>query len=357
MKKLIGVLCLLCLVMAPATLAQMLIGARTAGMGGAGAAASRGIPAAYYNPAAFLKTGFGKFSISYGLAYQDYDKVVAAATGLSNPGKFMTDNYGNTFNLNSGVSGITGFQIAKLGISVLPQGNVVLNKPTKDSLDGTFSGNATANGYLTFGYNFGFPGLPASLTVGANAKYIAAYYGNLTSSVTGGTQYWGTGSGAGMDLGLLTSFEVPMVSRLDVGLMARDLIGSVSYKNKSQTLVNTGTTFTYGPETDLADTSVTLNTSYVLGAAATVPGVGLLLALDLETVSGLNPQTNTHIGLEYPILGILALRAGMASGNNLAKTTLGLGIDLPLFALEAAYVGDGKQSTDNSYVFDIELGM
>ncbi|NQU16730.1 MAG: hypothetical protein HQ564_01585 [Candidatus Saganbacteria bacterium] len=46
----------------------------------------------------------------------------------------------------------------------------------------------------------------------------------------------------------------------------------------------------------------------------------------------------------------------MASGNNLAKTTLGTKINLPLIGIEGTIISDANNSAANAYIVDINMG-
>ena len=215
---------------------------------------------------------------------------------------------------------------------------------------------------VTLGKTFAPSFLPATVDVGVNAKYITAYSSSITTTGTAtnasGTKAYGSGTGYGFDIGALTTFTVPYVTELKVGVVARNLLQSVTYANKTQPYYlnynGTTATVTSGAETALADSTTTVNPSYVVGASAVVPGINLLVATDLEyTTSG----TNSHLGLEYPILlNLVLLRAGTANGNGLAKTTVGAKINFPIFTLDAVIVSDANNSSALSYIVDVNLG-
>ncbi|MFH2033558.1 MAG: hypothetical protein ABIJ26_02490 [Candidatus Margulisiibacteriota bacterium] len=356
MKKLSVAIVLSLFVLQSLSSAQLLIGARSAGMGGTGVAVSRNIPSVYYNPAAFMRSGTGQFLLSLGASYSNYDKLLEAIQDASDPAQFLIKNYANAYNFNGSASGLLGFNIAKVGISAIPVGSATLNKAA-NTLAGSINANSLSYGALTLGHTFKVSWLPASLDVGTNLKYIFGYMGALTATSAGGTQAWSTGSGVGLDLGALTEVSVPWVTKMSLGFAARDLFASVNFQNYTQALISTGTTFTYGPTVDLGSTSTPINSSYVLGVGATVPVVNMLLAADLENVSG-SGNMNTHIGIEYPLfMGALVLRAGLASGNNLSDTTFGVGFGFPFMTMDLAYVADGLNSSNSSYVFDFGIGL
>ncbi|MBI5700309.1 hypothetical protein HZC34_00470 [Candidatus Saganbacteria bacterium] len=357
-------LCLfLCLFLCLSSLssAQLLIGSRAAGMGGAGTAVVYDLASAYYNPAALMKSSImaAETKISLGGSYQNIDKLLATLGSLSNPSKFLADNYASAVDVNGSVSGVIGFNVRKIGISVIPMMSAAVTK-TASSLAGSITGTGNAAGVLTLGGSYNFPGLPVgTLHLGTNIKYIYAANGSLTASaLTGGTQLSSIGSGFGVDVGALTTVSVPMVSDLSISLVARNLGQSTKYKNKSQSLTPSGTTFVASPEVDLADTTATDTSTYVLGASATIPVVNMLIAVDLENIPVAGGGTNTHIGIEYPLLfNFLILRAGAASGAGLSLSTLGAKIGLPILTLDTASVTDNNNSKNNYVVVDIQIGL
>ena len=345
--------------------AQLLVGSKATGMGGAGVADIRDMAAAYYNPAELMESGNAEIKLSLAVATKNSDQLISAVSNMSDPGKFLTDNYNKALDVDGTASGLLGFNIRKVGISVIPEqgpwASLALNKPAA-SLEGTVNGTANAAVAITLGRQYTLPGIPiGTLDVGVNVKYLTAGYANLNAAATGGTQTWGSGSGFGFDFGMLTTVKVPYFSEMAVGLVARDVMASLTYKNKSQTLTPdyVNQTFTKGPEVALADSTVNLPTSYVLGGSASVPGIGAVVALDYEMVSGKDTAAgNTHFGLEYPLLmGLLVARAGLASGTNLSTSTIGAKIGLPFLTLDAAYAQDNLHGGNNTIVVDLTGGF
>ncbi|MCU0640843.1 MAG: hypothetical protein MUC35_02000 [Candidatus Margulisbacteria bacterium] len=344
--------------------AQMLIGGRGAGMGGAGVAASHGLDAAYYNPACLMRSDVKatELDIALGAGYSDLNKLSSALSNVSSPAKFLLDNYATNLSFSGDLAGLVGLNIRKVGISVIPLLQANVNKPA-NSLGGTVTANGMYNGVLTLGNTFSVPFLPAALDFGANLKAVNAAQGNATvsaavgSTTATGTQVYGTGTGVGCDLGVLTTFDVPYVSKLAVGAVIRDLAESYTLKSntRSVTLNQLTGVVTEGPETALPDQTVTVDSSTAIGAYATIPVVGLGVAADLEMTK---TATNTHLGLEYPLLlNTIYLRAGIASGPNLGLTTYGAEVDLRVVKIALVAASDSKNSGLTRTYADIKIGL
>jgi hypothetical protein len=326
-----------------------------------------------YNPAGILAGPKGQFLLSLGAAQQGFDQIANSFSKVNDPAQFMIDNFGTNLDANGSISGILGFNFGKVGVSLLlPSVTARLSKPPA-SLVGQVTAMASSALVVTLGRSFALPVLPAGVDVGLNVKALNGGFGQLTisgnptpgSDVTA-TQIVAQGSGTGFDIGARAYIEIPMVTDFSVGIAMRDLSESISYKPKTRTdtysvIVAGGTpTVTKGVEIEGAQATDNMPTTTAIGASGTIPGVGLKVALDLDSISGGSgifaaaSETVTSIGLEYPLMmGLVLLRAGTSSSPSISRTTIGAKINIPILTLEIASVMDSKNSKNNAAVIDI----
>jgi len=376
MKKIL-ILISLALVLASVAGAEVFIGSRQAGMGGTGVANAVGLTAVAYNPAGLMDGPSKEFLLSLGAANQGLDKIISSA-GTASPAQFMLDQYDNAIDANGSISGILGFNLNRIGISVvIPDLRSTLSK-TASSLAGSYDLLGTGAAMLTLGRTFSTPTLPiASLDVGVNIKALYAAMGNITisgdptvgSPVSALQTYW-LGSGTGLDIGGKARVNVPSVSDFSIGIAVRNIAQTIKYAPKSRTDTYTvdptsgDITLTTGTETEEAQTQANSPLYTVIGCAGTLPGIGLKFAADVESKStgsgalAVAAETITHLGIEYPLLAnALILRGGLASGQSTSMTTWGTKINIPFLTIEMANIMDAKNSKNNSYVVDIGIAF
>jgi hypothetical protein len=276
---------------------------------------------------------------------------------MSDPAKFVADNFATNLNLNGSIWGMAGVNANKVGVTIIPTVQVDIAKPA-NSLGALGVASGQYSGVVTLGKSFSLSAALPELHVGTNLKYISGMFGIVIASATGnGSETYGSTTGFGVDLGALMTFDIPAVTSLSVGLVIRDLAETITSQTKSKTLSPApgGQGFVEGVEQDLGSSTRNVDSSYAIGVSGKVPVVGLLAAMDLESGNG---YSNTHLGFEYPlILNMLALRAGVASGTNLSLTTLGAKISIPVFAVNVAMINDNKNSNNNSYVIDFGAAL
>jgi hypothetical protein len=337
------------------------VGARFAGMAGAGSALCDDITSAYYNPAGIVDSGRMEFKLGLGAATEGMNEIINTFSKATDPAKFFTDNFNKTVTLNGRFGAALGLNVAKVGISFLPVGYLSINKPAA-GLSGNIGAGVFSDAAVTLGYGFSTPGLPfGKLNVGANIKsvnnVIASSVANAATSTSNDNV--STYSGLGFDIGTRASIDT-LVMPFSVAIVLKDI--GETLKGKGQNITTTydnagNITNQNKVEGDLPD--LTAPTTMVIGAATTIPVIGLKVALDLDSVasSNINPSYSLmHLGVEYPIVGILAVRAGMVSGGpsgaEISQTTFGAGLNLG-FNLNAALMMDGKNSKNNSTIFDL----
>jgi hypothetical protein len=350
--------------------AQVFIGSRQAGMGGTGVASATDLTAVYYNPAGLMKAGRGELRLSLSPSYTDYQSVLDAFSNATDPSSFLEDNYANNLSFQGDVSGLVGFQVNKIGLSIILQplgayagdtltsnNTISINKPAA-ALQAGATYSVRQDTVVTLGHTFALPGLAiASLDTGVNLKSISAVYGTINAAplATTATYYKGTGSGTAFDLGARTSVDIPVVGSMAVGLTFRDVGGQINYKRKQQTYhFNPDNTITTEAETDRADATVTLDSATVIGASGNISAINLGVAADLEFTKN---DTITHLGVEYPLLPMLVGRAGIATGNSVSKTTLGVKLNIPFLTIDASTIMDGKNSSVQGWVIDFGAGF
>ncbi|OGC11816.1 hypothetical protein A3K48_04925 [candidate division WOR-1 bacterium RIFOXYA12_FULL_52_29] len=331
------------------------VGAKYAGMGGAAAAIVDDISSAYFNPAGIVKSGRVELKLGAGAATEGLADIMKVFGNVSDPTKFIADNVSNTINVNGNMNALIGLNIAKIGLTVIPVGSLAFVKPAG------FNGNAVAmmayEGILTLGYGLSTPILPvATLDLGANIKYVGAAAATVAANLNASTNSVTNYSGTGFDLGAkakIDTFAIPF----SVAVVIKDLGETLSGTTKATTSTYdpaTGTTTT-SPATE-TNTSITAPQTIVIGASTTIPGIGLKVAADIDSVGSTSYQsayTVTHLGVEYP-LAVLALRAGLITGGtngSISMTTIGAGLNF-FGNLNIAMIMDGKNTKNNQMVFD-----
>ncbi|MEK7376809.1 MAG: lipoprotein, partial [Candidatus Margulisiibacteriota bacterium] len=123
-------------------------GAKFAAMGGAGSALVDDIASAYYNPAGMFRAQAVSLKIGAGAASEGSDKLLAVFGNMSNPAKFLADNYSNALNIKGNLNAFVGLDIAKIGLSVIPVTSLTLSK-TANTLSGSIVADLMSDSALT----------------------------------------------------------------------------------------------------------------------------------------------------------------------------------------------------------------
>lgn len=344
------------------------IGAKYAAMGGAGSALVDDIAAAYYNPAGMARAQAIAIKVGAGTATDGMDKIMGVLGSVGNPAKFLADNFSSAIDVRGNLNLAVGLDIAKIGISTIPVANLTLNK-TANTLAGTANAAISSDTALTMGYGTSLPYV-GSFNWGFNAKYIYNGMGGATVGVSGPTttditNTLVTYSGMGYDLGIQGKITAIPTAPISVGIVYKDIATSLNGHNKvtKATYDNTNGQ-QVGGETVITDADIagmTLPTTLVLGAAGTIPVVGVTLAADLDNVSGSGTSFSvTHIGAEYPVaMGLVKLRAGLISGGPsgaaINMTTYGAGILGDM--INVAMVSDNNNTKNNQMMADVHIGF
>lgn len=364
MKKLFLVV-LVVLSLLNAAFATSFIGAKETGMGNCGAALSTGLSAVAYNPAGLMAGPDNGFELSLGGSAKNIDQLVNSVSATNDLATYLVNNLNTNLDANGTVACLLGVSVNKVGISLLvPSLVATLAKPAA-TIAGSASASLRYDAALTLGKTFATPGMPfASLDVGTNIKMINYGYGSLNATGTlplTATQTYGTGSGFGFDVGARTTLKVPGFTTFSLGLSVNDIAASVTVaepKSRTDTF-NVDNTITEGTVTTGSSQTLNYPTSILFGCAGSIPAFGLGLAADIESISGgsgslSNTNTITHLGLEYPMFAnVLIARAGLVSGQNIARTTVGAKLNIPYLVLEVAGIFDGITPANTAYVIDI----
>lgn len=330
------------------------VGAKYAAMGGAGAATVSDITCAYYNPAGVVKSTV-ELKIAGGGATAGLNDLLANIPNASDPSKFFANNYNNAVNVNGGLNAFVGLNLAKLGLSVISSGSLNLNKAAATT-EGSASGNFNYDGAVTLGSSYAIPGLPiANLDWGVSIKSVNRISASTNAQGNTSTDTSESYTGVGFDIGAIAEVNA-LVVPIAVGLVYRDLSETLKGKrNSASTTYNpTNGSITSQTKTESTLPDLTSPTTLTIGASTRIPLYNILIAADVDTVSGAGTSYSlTHIGIEYPVLGILLFRAGSVSGANdtISQTTIGAGLDLGL-GLNVAMVTDNKNSKNNQALFD-----
>ncbi len=335
------------------------VGAKHAAMGGAGAATVDDIFSAYYNPAGMAKSQAVALKLAGGGASDGLSDLLTAFGNSGDPSKFIT---GGSSNVSGSLAGMMGLNFSKMGLSIIP---IVSNLTVaKTSVGGVSAGSVLMSGGVEVPFSIGYGvGLPfiGGANVGANIKAVNLFNSSGTVTVAGGTQTKvntnTTYTGVAFDLGMQANLDAIPMMPLSVGIVMKDLGANLNGKTETSTQV--GSLAPSITSTDLG--SVAMPTTLVIGAAGTIPVVGVKAAIDIDSVSGSGTSYSvTHIGVEYPLFaGLIAGRAGIVtggpSGSPINMTTLGAGLFGSM--LNVAMVSDSNNSKNNQIMFDFGIGF
>ena len=339
------------------------VGARFAAMGGAGSALVDDTYSTYYNPAGMANSQAMSLKIGAGAAAEGMDKLIATLSSAGDPSKFILDNYANAIDIDGNLNAFIGINAGKIGLGIMPATSLSMNKAAS-----TANGDAIASmlgqGVVSYGQGISAPFL-GSLNAGGSFKYIVNAGGTAavggTTSVTDGYTY----SGIGFDLGIQSKVDIP-TAPVSVGVVMKNIGATLRGTTTRITKTINPATGSVESESETSGTGpdYTMPTTFVIGAAAKIPVVGLTVAIDIDSIgadnlSSIPAYSLTHIGLEYPVaMGLVNLRLGKVSGGpggSVDMTTYGAGVLGNM--INIAMVTDNVTPKNNQMMFDIGFGF
>ena len=334
------------------------VGAKYGAMGGAGSALCDDLTSTYYNPAGILKANLFEAKVAAGGATDGLNEIYKVISAVEDPEKFLSENFVRTFNLNGSLNIQIGVNLNKVGLSSISVGYLNLTKPTPLTMvGGKASGIFIAETSAVLGYSFSTPALPvASIDTGVNIKSINSF--SSVSTAVGqfeSNEEVRKGAGMGFDAGARAGINTAWPTHFAV--VIRD-VGSTLNEDVTTKVTTYDAT---GAITDQTSStapggSTTSPTTLTLGVATRIPVVDLVLAADIDSVSGSGTSYSvTHLGVEYPIAGGFAkLRGGLINGgpnDSISMATMGYGIGF----FNGALMLDSKNAKNNSMIFDFSI--
>ncbi len=336
------------------------VGAKYAAMGGTGVALVDDIYSGYYNPAGM--SGHLGLKVGAGTASTGSDQLMNVLGNMSNPAKFLADNFSKSIDVNGNLDAFVGLTAFGCGLSAYPVSNLRLVK-NANTLGGTLNGNVNSDTALTLVRGAGLP-FVGDVSIGANLKYI--YNANAGVAVAAGatnttmTNTVNTYTGMGYDLGVQGNITAIPMLPVSFGVVYKDFGASLTGNSSVSTSTYKNSDGSFVSSTPAVDTPIagySVPTTLSLGAATKVPVIGTQVEIDLDSVSGTGTSYSvTHIGAEYPILmGLIALRAGTISGGPagapISMTTYGAGLFGNM--VNIAMVSDNNNSLNNQTMADV----
>ena len=375
--------------------------ARSAGMAGAHLGLTKGVAAAYFNPAnlglsshrqtSVHLAGIGLNLTNNSFSLDDYNTYTGALLTQADKqiilGKIPIDGLKLTADAEASFSGVSVKQFA-LTFTGYGAGEVNINK---DVLEVLLNGNALGDTislegmygagwtYASVGLSFGVPIYTKGtrqLAVGASAHYLKGiYFADVTRvegfAATLATGFQGDGalivhtadggSGFALDFGAALQLNEDYT----VGLSLKNLLSSINWSGNPEergftfafdtvTLANAGNDsvlVTSEFTNTLSGFSSNLPSTLTLGIANTTGK--FLWAIDWEQGFSRNPGASTKpqltAGAEYAFAKFLPLRAGLGfGGRHGSQLAFGGGIKLSAFYFDIAFLTSGSTLNSSS---------
>ncbi|BAS26890.1 PorV/PorQ family protein [Limnochorda pilosa] len=270
-------------------------GARAYGMGGAYVAVVSDPSALYWNPAALGEQHLQVYAALGGQNLGQVADLIALGQALKDKDTTKLNDLAKE-PIDVPLSALAAVGLGPAALGVGAQGVATASST---------STSATAEYRLVVpvraGVGIPVVGIPAlgSLRVGAAASYYAGQHYEWTS---GSDPLQNSGSGFGVDLGL----KAKLTPWISAGLVAHDVVNTFAWEGEA-----------LEPP----------KPSFQAGVQVTPPILGLTVAADVDS------QKFLHVGAEYRLLGVLALRGGYiqpldagAAPSDLASLRAGVGV-------------------------------
>lgn len=233
-------------------------------------------------PAAFADIGFGARPVAMGGAFvalaNDANSIIWNPAGLSRLNEtsatFMWTKQFNLIPYYYFAGGRPLNKTLSIGLAGISSGNDVLRENTV-YLALAYKKNSTKLTFLN------------SLSYGLNLKFRNSSFGN--NSDGGENRITGSGIGFGLDLGI----QGKITKSFLIGLMLRDIVSPVSYKN----------------ETLDSKYSESIPTTIMAGMVTSVIK-NMILSIDWNKILSKGNDDKINIGIEYRLLKLISLRGG-----------------------------------------------
>ncbi len=311
--------------------------ARSFGMGQAFTGVADDLGAILYNPAGLNDGGYVGLLINGGLETNNLNEFtdllefsgVVGDDSISDVLALVPENTSLKTHI------FAGGNFSSFGLAV----NTGLEaSSTTSGLSGDVTLNNTSEGIVSIGRKLTKPPLNlGALSYGINAKMIKVDNLNYSIAVDTVTAEKLSGTGFGIDLGLLAK----VTDYLKVGVQVSNLLApDIDLKGTETEYSYDGNSWDETINNENLSGKWTNERTMRIGAALHIPVIDLTLAADIDKVkvfSSTNDSQVIHLGLEKNLFfDALSLRAGSITEGETQTTTFGLGFNLTGLNLDVA---------------------